>query len=237
MKLTTIFFAAVLTSQLMGQLASAFEVDHNIIQMAPAGDDIKKVIILKNKEKYKKLVQVEVFERQFEQKEKEPKQSELIDVSHKTVLLEPSSEFQVTLTWKGSADLKKDSAFRVVFTEIKKDKENASTLQEPLMKYVTSVFVTPAGYKDDIFVVKSDVKKRTLALTLRNKGKKHKLFLGTALLLQDGKTKETFMTISESEALQQTLIMPGQTKTVEITLDQEPKNKSFKVSFVENEAK
>lgn len=228
----------LITSFLSAGQAFGFEVDQTIIQMSPQGLNSKKIIKLNNKEKYKKIVSIETFERSFGTKENEPKITTLLKVNEKNVVLPPESETPVAIEWAGTDPLRQEKAFRVIITELKKDKSDVNHLNDPLLQYVTSVFVTPEGAEEKIEVRKSELKRNNLLnITVRNTGKKHKIFLDDQLVIQDSKTKETLAVVQDSEVLQQTLLMPGQTKVIELPLNQNLKKKPFTVSFVKNEGK
>lgn len=216
----------------------AFEVDQTILEMTPVGSNSKKTIKLKNNEKHKRVINVEVMERAFSGKNETLKATSLLVASEKSLVLEPGKESTLSIDWKGSEGLKTANAFRLILTEVKKDAEKVNQLKEPLVSYQLSVFVTPDEAKEKIEIQKSDVKdERFLSLTIRNSGKRHRLFLNSDLVIKDLKTKETLLTIKDSAVLQQLLIMPGQVKTVEIPLDMGIKKRPILVSFAENESK
>lgn len=219
-------------------VAHAFEIDRMVVELSPSGENSKAQIKIKNNEAHQRVINVDFSERVFSGRSESQKATEKLTVDNKSLMIEPGKESTVTIEWKGKADIKSSEAFRVVFTELRKNKEKVNSLKEPLISYHTSVFVSPETATEKVDIQKAEIQEnsRKLLLTLKNSGKKHRLFMKTGLEIKDLKSKEVLTVIQDSPELQQVLLMPGQVKTIEIPLNQEVKKKPILVSFKEHES-
>lgn len=230
--------AFILTGFVLGFSCQGFcfGLDQTLIQMSTQGLESKRTLTLKNDHNENRYVNVEVFERKWNEKTGLEERTPTTDfkVSEKSLVLAPSSEAKLTLDWVGTQNLKSEKAYRLILTEVKNQKkEKWDDINAPLIQYVTSVFVAPENAKDNVKLVKSEVVDKTkVEVTLTNSGTKHKLLSDAGLLIQDAKDKKTLHKFTNLEAFQQIVLMPGQTKKIVIPTETDWKNKKMTVSII-----
>jgi P pilus assembly chaperone PapD len=233
----TNFLCALLAMVLLPSLSYCFEVDKMVLELSASGPNTKGIIKVKNKESYARIVNIEVSQRNFSGKKEELKPTSQLVIDKTSLALEPGKEEILNVEWKGKSDIKASEAFRVVLVEVKKNLESVNSLKDPLLSYSTSVFVSPEAATEKIDVKKAEIHESSnkLVLTLKNSGKRHRLFFNTALEIKDLKSQEILAVVKDSVELQQVLLMPGQTKTIDIFLSKHLKKKPVIVSLKDHE--
>lgn len=109
------------------------------------------------------------------------------------LLLQPDEQQVVTLTWVGDQDLKTERAFRIIVEELNLslDDDEANNDQmtvklATLTKIIKAAYVAPSGAKPNVVVSASNIMqqdngKKTIRLTLDNRGTAHQMLKQTEL--------------------------------------------------------
>lgn len=138
------------------------------------------------------------------------------------LILKPNDQRTIKVQWVGETSVDTELPFRLIAEQLPinvNEPSKAEVNVNILIKYVASIYVNPANTKAIVSVASHeyDEDSKTLSLSLKNTGTKHKVTEGLSLELL-GNSKQVLHHIAGDDLplLQGQNILPGVTRTFEL---------------------
>ncbi len=159
--------------------AVALELTPMEVEFESQGTNASKTFQVENKYAKDIAVELKAYKRTINNKGEEARQetNEFL-IFPKQVKLQPSKKIAVRVVWQGKADVTSELSYRLIAEQLpvnfrKKDTKEKKVNIDFLLKYVASVYITPAEAKPNIVIEKIVKEKDRLKGTLKNLGNKH----------------------------------------------------------------
>lgn len=201
---------AILIAFATSSAHAAFEFGPIISNVAPSGPGATTSYTVSNTGENKIPVQVSIVAREPDESGKEVYSeteavSDMFRIFPAQLVLNPKETRTVRVTYVGTPKLKSEMAFRVIAEELPVDMSDPKKVYKKAVanvtiavKYVGSLYVTPAGAKSSLQLEAvpaaktagtKDQAKQELSLTITNTGTAHEVVRKPALTLESGVDK------------------------------------------------
>lgn len=169
--------------------ASAFKLEPMVVDFDPEGKGSTKNFRIENEGKEKVAVKVEAFFRKIDANGKEKRvPTDHFKIYPEQLSLMPSDSRAVRVTYQGPKNLKSESAYRIVASQLPVTFKNKvkKTGVNFLFKFIASVYVTAESFipkleVDSVKRINSD----RVKIKISNSGQKHRQLKGVKIHLKD----------------------------------------------------
>jgi fimbrial chaperone protein len=185
---------------------ASFEFTPIIASVTPSGAGVSTSFTVVNADDTKTPIQIAIYRREptVDGKESYGADKDATDsfqIFPSQIILNPKEKRTIRVTYVGEPKITKELSFRIIaeefpinVTDPKKAMSKAVMSIAILTKYVGSLYVTPPGSKDDVYITAEGADKTNskMTVTMENKGTTHFVFSHPKVIVIDEKTKKEY---------------------------------------------